>query len=352
MIAAVWGVFIWKEFKGANKGIYVLLGLMFCLFVSGLGFIIVSGEEKAVDNRIEVILDTDANNELDDQHAIAYLLLNENTFNVSGITINATRNGGDVTEHGREAERVIALVNKSDVGIPVVLGANGGFEAIKGNLDSQDYDGRSAVEFIINQARQKTPEDKLTLIAIGKLTNVALALLAEPSIIPNIRLVWLGANYPEPGETNLVNDIPAMNYVLSTDVEMEIALCSYHTPYGTDAVRITKAKAQEIFAGMGPHVEKAVPGRHGGEFHCFGDYSVSLFEHIRYWDDIQSRALYDMAAVAIVKHGEWAEKIELPAPTMIDGKWVDQPQNPRTVSMWKNFDKDKIIEDFIQTLNK
>ena len=26
-------------------------------------------------------------------------------------------------------------------------------------------------------------------------------------------------NYPEPGETNLVNDIPAMNYVLSTDVE-------------------------------------------------------------------------------------------------------------------------------------
>lgn len=43
MIAAIWGVFIWKEFKGATKGIYALLGLMFCLFVAGLGFIIVSG---------------------------------------------------------------------------------------------------------------------------------------------------------------------------------------------------------------------------------------------------------------------------------------------------------------------
>ena len=43
MIAAIWGVFIWKEFKGASKGVYSLLGVMFCLFIAGLGFIIVSG---------------------------------------------------------------------------------------------------------------------------------------------------------------------------------------------------------------------------------------------------------------------------------------------------------------------
>ena len=43
MIAAIWGVFIWKEFKGASKGVYGLLGVMFLLFVAGLAFIIVSG---------------------------------------------------------------------------------------------------------------------------------------------------------------------------------------------------------------------------------------------------------------------------------------------------------------------
>ena len=43
MIAAIWGVFIWKEFKGASKGVYGLLGVMFLFFVAGLGFIIVSG---------------------------------------------------------------------------------------------------------------------------------------------------------------------------------------------------------------------------------------------------------------------------------------------------------------------
>ena len=43
MIAAIWGVFIWKEFKGASKGVYALLGVMFLFFVTGLAFIIVSG---------------------------------------------------------------------------------------------------------------------------------------------------------------------------------------------------------------------------------------------------------------------------------------------------------------------
>lgn len=43
MIAALWGVFIWKEFKGSTKSVNALLALMFVLFVSGLGLIVVAG---------------------------------------------------------------------------------------------------------------------------------------------------------------------------------------------------------------------------------------------------------------------------------------------------------------------
>lgn len=43
MIAAIWGVIIWKEFRGASKGVYGLLAVMFLFFISGLGFIIASG---------------------------------------------------------------------------------------------------------------------------------------------------------------------------------------------------------------------------------------------------------------------------------------------------------------------
>lgn len=43
MIAAIWGVFVWKEFKGGGKGVYGLLGVMFLFFIAGLGLIILSG---------------------------------------------------------------------------------------------------------------------------------------------------------------------------------------------------------------------------------------------------------------------------------------------------------------------
>lgn len=43
MIAAIWGVFIWKEFKGAKKGVYGLLAAMFCFFVAGLATIVAAG---------------------------------------------------------------------------------------------------------------------------------------------------------------------------------------------------------------------------------------------------------------------------------------------------------------------
>ena len=42
MIAALWGVFIWKEFKDAPKGTNGLLGVMFAAYAVGLGLIIVS----------------------------------------------------------------------------------------------------------------------------------------------------------------------------------------------------------------------------------------------------------------------------------------------------------------------
>ena len=43
LVAALWGVFIWKEFKNSPKGTSTLIGAMFMFFILGLGFIIYSG---------------------------------------------------------------------------------------------------------------------------------------------------------------------------------------------------------------------------------------------------------------------------------------------------------------------
>lgn len=42
MVAAFWGVFIWKEFKGAPAGTNKLIALMFILFLLGLGLIVIA----------------------------------------------------------------------------------------------------------------------------------------------------------------------------------------------------------------------------------------------------------------------------------------------------------------------
>jgi len=44
LIAALWGVFIWKEFKGASSRNNTLIGCMFLFFLLGLGFIIYAGK--------------------------------------------------------------------------------------------------------------------------------------------------------------------------------------------------------------------------------------------------------------------------------------------------------------------
>ncbi|NOU62140.1 multidrug DMT transporter permease, partial [Marinifilum sp. JC070] len=43
-VAALWGVFIWKEFKGSSKSTNGLLTLMFILFVAGIISIIYAGQ--------------------------------------------------------------------------------------------------------------------------------------------------------------------------------------------------------------------------------------------------------------------------------------------------------------------
>lgn len=43
VVAAFWGVFIWKEFKGASSAVNKLLTLMFLLFIAGLSLIVIAG---------------------------------------------------------------------------------------------------------------------------------------------------------------------------------------------------------------------------------------------------------------------------------------------------------------------
>lgn len=307
-------------------------------------------------SKIPVIFDTDANNEVDDQHALAYLLFSGDHFNVEGVTVNATSapsgysEESDVSDHYEEAKRVMQLCGGFYGKIPLKTGANGSFDEIKNHIGEPGFDGHEAVDFIIEQAMKKRNQ-KLVLLPVGKLTNIALALMKEPAIAEKVRIVWLGSNYPEPGEHNLDWDIPSMNYILNGDVPFEMVLVRGGKPSGTAAVMVSQAQILHRMPGKGPEIDTPVTGRHGGDFTNFGDYSANLFSQYGMWGDPPGRALFDMAAVAVVKNPDWAETREIPAPVYVNGKWVERPNNPRKITIWEWFDIYGIANDFFVTMD-
>lgn len=294
---------------------------------------------------LKVIFDTDSNNELDDQHALAYLLSNSEIFQVEGVTVNATLSGGEIENHVEEAKRILQLYNLQD-SIPLLKGANTGLSDILEISDSVNFDGKAAVDFIL----EKTKKDTLVLIAVGKLTNIALALKIDPLLAKRTRVVWLGSNYPKPGEYNQDNDTAALNAVLRSKIPFEMVTVRYGEPSGTDAVRVSKQEIEEIMPGVGPKALKPITGRHGGQYSHFGDYSVNLFEHIEYDTESKTRSLYDMVAVALLKNPDWGRLRSHPAPTLINNVWLEQPNNLRKIGIWENFDQTGLINDFYKSL--
>ena len=57
-MSAIWGVFIWREFKGASKGVKNILAAMFLFFVVGLALIIwtkLGADEPAPEQEAQAI---------------------------------------------------------------------------------------------------------------------------------------------------------------------------------------------------------------------------------------------------------------------------------------------------------
>jgi hypothetical protein len=126
----------------------------------------------------------------------------------------------------------------------------------------------------------------------------------------------------------------------------------YGKPSGTDAIRVTRADVASRFAGRGPRVQPAVQGRDGGAFTTFGDYSVDLFARITLDGNPPSRALYDLAALAILKNPRWATARTHPAPALVGSRWEERPTNPRRITVWEHFGRDAIVGDLQATLER
>lgn len=299
--------------------------------------------DRQVTAKIRIIVDTDANNELDDQHAMAYALFNSDVFDVVGVTVNNTPRGDGIQGQYDEAKRILQLCSAWGK-VPLLKGADRNFEDIRPQLSSPAYDGAEAVEFIVEHALA-SGDDRLVLIPIGKLTNIALALERNPSIANNIRIVWLGSNYPDSGEYNLAADPASVNYVIQSAAPFEMVTVRYFQSTGSGAVQTTGDEIKSRMPGQGPRVAP-VTGRRGGSFTTFGDYSISLFNEVNH----TRRSLFDVVAVAVVKNASWGQLRFIEAPKLNGIEWAPGDMDGREIGIWENFNAEAILTDLFDAV--
>lgn len=167
------------------------------------------------ENKIRMIVDTDAANEADDQFAIMHHLLTP-TFDIRGIIAahfeqKISYAGGSMEQSYAEIKKVLQLAGIDDIA------AYRGCEAPLASL--QDAPGNEGVDMIIEEAMKE--DDRPLYIAVqGAATNVAAALNKAPEIAEQMTVLWNGGgSYPDGGwEFNLLQDINACRVLLKSSV--------------------------------------------------------------------------------------------------------------------------------------
>ena len=172
--------------------------------------------------KIDVVLDTDAFNEVDDQFAISYLLKYRDRFNVKGLLaapfLNAKSvSAGDGMEKSyAEILKLLSIMGLDDLNNIVYKGSE---EFLR---DEATPAPSPAADFLAALANEYSPENPLYVLCIGAITNVASAILKNPSIRENCVIVFLGGRakgVTEPaGEFNMKQDIAAARVVFSSGV--------------------------------------------------------------------------------------------------------------------------------------
>jgi inosine-uridine nucleoside N-ribohydrolase len=298
------------------------------------------------ERQVRVIVDTDAACEADDQFALAHALLTPK-LDVRGVTaahfgeIFGPSADGQAASFA-EATRIVGLLGRD---VPVLRGAP---SAIPDETAPVDCD---AARFIVEEALRED-ERPLYILNQGPLTNLASALLMEPSIAGRATAVWIGGGpYPDGGyEFNLGNDIAAANVVMRSEMwlwqipvnvyslmQVSIAtLADKVAPHGAigdylfrKTVEVSQRIADMIARSPLPPAERAV---------------VTPNEEV--WN------LGDSPAVGVLLSGHRYHYRDVPAPSIApDGSYAaaGQRQAPE-IRVYDFVDSQMILEDFYAKL--
>ena len=171
------------------------------------------------EGRVDAVLDTDTYNEIDDQYALSYLFCCGEKIQVKAVyaaPFSNQKSSGPMDGMEKsyaEILRLLPLLGRGDFNSKVYRGS-GAYLPNETTPVISD-----AASHLASLAASYTPEQPLYVIAIGAITNVASALLLDPSIRERIVIIWLGGhahNWPHNIEFNCLQDVAAARVVFGS----------------------------------------------------------------------------------------------------------------------------------------
>jgi len=208
-----------------------------------LALALFAGITATAQARIPIILDTDIGDAIDDALALAFAL-HSPELDVRAVTTVID----DVESKTRLAWKMLSVYNRRDIALamgaseplldPTTSVPSKEFEVLTRNDVIPDTARRRAADLILDTVLQS--RGKITIVAIGPMTNIALALKTDPRIKNNIeRIVIMGGAYlSSEAEYNVKRDRAAAEIVFQSGIPI--------TAVGLDVTSQCKLREKDL----------------------------------------------------------------------------------------------------------
>lgn len=245
----------------------------------------------------KVILDTDTYNEADDIFALAYLLKNRDLFDIGAITITPFKHSGysktvsdSIDDSYDETIKIFHYLNIFD--------------------KSMIY--RGSRNYLCNQYVEEN-EVVIIIVVIGCLTNIALAIKKDPSIINKIEIIWQGTNFlfGDNKDFNFRQDVESVKTVFYSKVKLTVIPCS-----SIESNLMTST--YELKAEIGGKNELC-------------DYLCNKFYN-RFWGLYKRWPIWDIGAIAYLINKECFKTIDISCPIINDDDTFNHTKGNHTVA--------------------
>ena len=287
--------------------------------------------------KIDVILDTDAFNEIDDQFAISLLLKSEDRFSIKAITAapffneKAQSPADGMEKSYNEILKLLSVAGKAELNDKVFRGSERYLENEKTFVPSD------AADAIIEIAKGYSVENPLYVIGIGAITNIASALIKAPEIAEKIVVLWLGGNavYSNDNyEFNIRQDVAAARVVMDSVCPFILFPCQGVT----DVCRTTGTDLKFWLKGKNALCDYLV------DYTCM---QAGKEAKTKAW----GRVVWDIVTVVwfLRNEGYASELIKAPIPEY-DHKWAKATEDRKTIRCITHIDADTVFDELYTRL--